>query len=86
MRENSIEWITGEKVATVTLSQQGFINRVLKLAEADPDAVKIIETPETNGGYLVAHLDVDRVKINKRPTLTDEVRKRKAEQLKRNFA
>ena len=44
MRENAIEWITGEKVATVTLSQQGFINRVLKVAEADPDAVKIIET------------------------------------------
>lgn len=86
MRENSIEWITGEKVATVTLSQQGFINRVLKLAEADPDTVEIIETPETNGGYLVAHIDVDRIKINKRLTLTDEARKRKAEQLKRNFA
>ena len=86
MRENAIEWITGEKVATVTLSQQGFINRVLKLAEADPESVEIIEMPETNGGYLVAHLDVDRVKINKRPILTDEARKRKAEQLKRNFA
>jgi len=85
MRENSIEWITGEDTATVTLSQLKFINLVMKLAEADPEAVEIIETPEHNDGYLVAHIGVNRVKFSTRPRLTDEARECLAERAKRNF-
>ena len=82
MRENCIEWLTGDKIATLTFSQPKFINRVLKLAEIDPDAFEIIEKPETNGGYLVAHVQVSGVKIARKPKISDEVRNRLADNLK----
>lgn len=85
MKENCIEWITGDKIATVTFSQQKFINLVLKLSETDTEAVEIIKQPETNGGYLVAHIDIDRVQIRRKPKLSDDARNRRAEQLKRNL-
>lgn len=83
MRENSIEWITGEDMATVTVSQLKYINAIMKLAKVDPKAVEIIETPEHNNGYLVAHVRVFRVRIDTKPPLSEEERKRRAEILKR---
>lgn len=84
MKENSIEWITNDQMATLTLSQPKYINRVLKLKEVDPDSVEIVADPDTNNGYLVAHIRVNRVRIDVKRPLSDEARKRKAEQLKRN--
>ena len=85
MKENVIEWIANSDTATVTFSQQKYINAVMKLAENDPDAVKIIEQPDNNNGYLVAYIRLNRVRINTKPPLSDEVRNRLAEQAKRNF-
>lgn len=85
MKENAIEWITNEHTATVTFSQPKYINAVMKLAENDPDAVEIIEQPDNNNGYLVAHIRLNRVRIDTKPPLSDEARNRLAEQAKRNF-
>ena len=84
MRENAIEWVTGSDRATVTLSQMKYINRVMKIAESDPDSVTIIKMPEENDGYLLADIDVHRISLTKKPKISDEARKRMAEQLKRN--
>lgn len=85
MKENSIEWITNDKTATVTFSQPKYINAVMKLAENDPEAVEIIEQPDSNNGYLVAHIDVDRIRIRAKPTFSDKARERMTERAKMNF-
>lgn len=85
MKENAIEWITNEKTATVTFSQPKYINAVFKLAKNDPEAVEIVETPEANDGYLIARIRLGRVRIDTKPPLSDEARRRKAEQLKHNL-
>ena len=82
MKENAIEWLTGDQVATVTLSQQKYINRIRRIAKIDPDSVAIIEEPETNGGYLVAHIDVELVSLRLKQRLSDEARKSKSDRLK----
>lgn len=83
MKENAIEWLTGDQVATVTLSQKKYISQVMKIAERMPEAVEIIERPENNNGYLVAHVAVDRVFLKPKPRISDEARKSSTERLKR---
>lgn len=85
MKENSIEWITNDQTATVTLSQPKYINRVLKLKENDPDSVEIIASPETNNGFLVAHIRLNRVRIDTKRALSDEERTLLSERAKLNF-
>lgn len=82
MKENAIEWLTGDQVATVTLSQQKYINRMHRIAEIDPDSVAIIEEPETNGGYLVAKVSLRRLVLSLRRPESDETRKLSSERLK----
>lgn len=84
MRENAIEWVTGSDRATVTFSQTKYINRVIKIAEDDPESVTIIKMPEENGGYLLADIDLRRVGLTKKPKISEDMRRRMAEQLKRN--
>ncbi len=84
MRENAIEWVTGSDRATVTFSQTKYINRVMKIAEDDPKSVTIIKMPEENGGYLLADIDLRRVSLTKKPKISEDMRQRMAEQLKRN--
>lgn len=85
MRENAIEWVTGSDRATVTFSQTKYINRVMKIAEDDPESVKIIKMPDENDGYLLADIDVHRISLTKKPKISEDTRKRMAEQLKRNM-
>ena len=82
--ENAIEFFRDSKWATVTLSKPRLINRVLKLAEQKPDDVRILATPDTNGGYLYARVPVRWIKISP-PTeknLTDEQREELRERMK----
>lgn len=83
MKENAIEWLTGNQMATVTLSQKKHINQVLRIAERNPETVEIIKMPEDNFGYLVAHVAVDRVSLRPKPRLNEAVIKSSAERLKR---
>jgi len=54
IKENVIEWITGDKRVTVSLTQKRFINRVKMLAEKYPEDVDIVA--ENTDGSLCAHL------------------------------
>ncbi len=54
IKENVIEWITGDKTVTVALTQKRYINRVKMLAEKHPNLVEIVA--ENADGSLCAHL------------------------------
>ena len=54
IKENVIEWITGDKRVTVSLTQKRFINRVKMLAEKYPEDVEIVA--ENRDGTICAHL------------------------------
>ena len=58
--ENALEWITGDKTATVTLSQKRLISRVEKLAQEHPDEVQIVHRNRTS---IVAHLPAAYIKL-----------------------
>ena len=53
--ENAIEWYTGDKTMTVTLSQQKYINRVLQLAQNN-NSVQIVA--KNADGSICAHLPI----------------------------
>lgn len=62
LKENVIEWITGDDTISVTLSQQKYINKVKRLAESHGDKVKILaENPD---GSIFAHLPLTALKLN----------------------
>lgn len=84
MKENVIEFLKDSKMATVTFSQGQYIGRVKRLAEKCPDEVEIMELPETNNGYLVAHIPTRYIKINPPMRLTEKERERRREHAK-NF-
>lgn len=58
--ENALEWITGDKTATVTLSQKRLISRVEKLAQEHPDEVQIVHRNRTS---IVAHIPAAYIKL-----------------------
>lgn len=58
--ENAIEWITGDKTATVTFSNGRFVGKVRKLAAEHPDEVKIVKD---YGNGILAHIPVKYIRI-----------------------
>lgn len=67
MSENIIEFLRGEETATVTFSQGRYISRIRELKERFPDQVEITDEPETNGGYLVAHVPTKWIRVSPPP-------------------
>lgn len=59
-KENVIEWVNGGKIATLTLNQKKYINRIRKL-EIEDKNVEIIG--ENEDGSIVAHVPVEYIKI-----------------------
>lgn len=60
-KENVIEWITGDKVAYVTLSQKKHINRVRNMAEKWPSCVKI--EAENKDGSITAIIPLSAIHL-----------------------
>lgn len=54
MKENAIEWITGDGRMTVTLSQRKYIHKVEALCKKYPESCEICAVNED--GSIVAHL------------------------------
>ena len=83
MNEFCIEWIKGEKKASVTAPNASRIKgKVLKLAESHPDEVDYIINKD---GSIFAHVPVDWVKISP-PTkmnLTEEEKQKRAERMRK---
>lgn len=75
--ENVIEWLKGEREATVTFCQGNkFASKVRKLAEKYPDKVKI--THDDNKTFM-AKIPVAAISIRIQRDLTDEEREERRE-------
>lgn len=61
-QDNAIEWVLGDKQATVTFSQRKYIGKIKRLAKKFPEDVKIVF--ENADGSIVAHIPVSAVKIS----------------------
>lgn len=61
-RENCIEWINGEKIIHVTLSQKRLISKVEKMAVKHPNLVQILE--RNSDGSIFAHLPLKALKLS----------------------
>ena len=60
--ENAIEWLRGDKVATVTFPKGRYNTRVRKLAAEHPDEVTI--RYENKDGSIVATIPVSYIRLN----------------------
>lgn len=75
-KENCIEWLTGQNMIVLSLTQERMINKVRKLKQKFPDEVKI----KTNkDGSICAKMPLSYLKLNhteREPKeLTDEEKK-----------
>lgn len=75
-KENCIEWLTGQNMITLSLTQERMINKVRKLKQKFPDEVKI----KTNkDGSICAKMPLSYLKLNhterELKELTDEEKK-----------
>ena len=61
VRENVIEWINGQRVATVTFAQKKYINRIKRLVRIRTPGVEIVH--ENNDGSIVAHVPIGMIII-----------------------
>lgn len=60
-QDNVIEWLTGDKTARVTFTQQKHIHRIERMAEKHGDAVKIIR--KNNDGSIYAEIPLSAVHL-----------------------
>lgn len=61
LKENVIEWLSGDKEVTVTFSQKKFVNKIKKMAEKHPELVEIRH--ENADGSIVAHIPLKAVHL-----------------------
>lgn len=79
--ECAIEWLRGDKVATVTFPCSNKYNsRIRKLAAERPEDVKIRH--ENKDGSIVATIPVEYIKIGPKRFVSDEQKAASAERLK----
>lgn len=82
MNEFSIEWIKGAEYAGVSVpSGTALKSKLLKLADKNPDEVKIIVSNED--GSLFAHMPVNYIKISPPRKMSDEQKKAASERFKK---
>lgn len=62
VKENVIEWLTGQDTISVTFSQKKYVNKVKALAEKHPDLVQILH--ENDDGSIFAHLPLKSLKLS----------------------
>lgn len=81
--ENALEWLTGDGNVAVTLYRGPLQNRILKLAEGHPDEVTIICRPESNNGFLFAHIPLKWLKIQPPARVSEERKERARRQIQK---
>lgn len=62
LKDNAIQWYTGEDFVSVTLSQRKYINKVRKMADKWPELVQILY--ENADGSIFARLPLKAVKLS----------------------
>lgn len=81
MNEFCIEWIKGAEYAGIIVpSGTALKSKILKLAENNPDEVKIIA--ENNDGSVFAHVPVKYVKISPPKKISDEQKEAASERFR----
>lgn len=80
--ENVIEFLNGQKRATVTLSQGRYKTKVEKLAKERPDECKILA--RNLDGTILAHVPTSWVKIS--PPRKVEMSEDRKEELRKQLA
>ena len=81
--DNSFEWYTGEKTASITFSQRKYVNKLKRYAKEYPE-IKILE--ENEDGSVFAHVPLSWFKFSppkKGREFTDEEREAAGERLKK---
>lgn len=63
MRENAIEWYTGSKTVTVSLTQKKFINKVKKLCDKYPTEARILA--QNDDGSIYARIPLSALHLYK---------------------
>ncbi len=82
MREFVIEWIKGDEYAGVTVpSGTALKSKLLRLAEQNPDEVKIMA--ENEDGSLFAHVPVNYIKISPPRKVSEEQKEAASERFKK---
>ena len=67
--ENVIEFIVGQKIASVTFSQKKYVNRIKKLAKERPTECSIVA--ENQDGSIFAHIPTRWIRINPGREMTE---------------
>lgn len=70
-RENAIEWYSGRKTMTLSLSQRKLINKIKKMAAENPDDISYSENAD---GTICAHIPVAYLSIRKPRFVSEEER------------
>lgn len=80
-QENVIEWIRGDKEATMTIPNRTvFANKIRKLAKAFPDEVEIII--ENKDKSIVAHIPVNYIHLYRPRELSEKTKEKYRDNLK----
>lgn len=79
LKDNAIEWYTGQRTITVTIHQEKYKNKIIKLAETHADQVKIIKV--NSDGTILAKLPLKFLKISPPRKVSEEQR----EQMRERF-
>ena len=61
LKENVIEWITGDDWVACTFTQKKYINKVRKLRDKQPNLVSVFI--ENNDGSIFCHLPLKALKL-----------------------
>ena len=81
LKENVIEFLLNEKVATISVCQGRYITRIKELAKKKPDECKITHT--NRDGSIVAHIPVSWIRIKPNMELSDERREELSERMRK---
>lgn len=83
-KETSWNYISDDNIAYFSSSERKWITKIRKLAEANPNEVKIVREPEDNDGTIYAQVPSTWLYVRKpkQVNLTDEQRAAAAERLK----
>lgn len=79
MRENCIEWIEGDKRATVTTYRKSLIRKIKAISEESPEDAQIIK--ENKDGSICAHISLACVKVHARRKLSEEQKQKASARL-----
>lgn len=75
-RETATNYCSDTGRMSVTSNERRWINKLRRLAETNPDDVRLVAVPESNDGYICCHVPSGWLKITppRKMNLTDEQR------------